>query len=71
MPVDESDFGSEGGDATARCGHWSSAETRYQRFTRGRCETTSRAGFQICPQPPHRQYVVSEIDLLVVVTAAD
>jgi hypothetical protein len=43
----------------------------YQRFTRGRCETTSRAGFQICPQPPHRQYVVSEIDLLVVVTAAD
>jgi hypothetical protein len=45
--------------------------TRYQRFTRGRCETTSRAGFQICPQPPHRQYVVSEIDLLVVVTAAD
>jgi hypothetical protein len=45
--------------------------TRYQRFARGRCETTSRAGFQICPHPLHRQYVVSEIDLLVVVTAAD
>jgi hypothetical protein len=39
-------------------------------LTRGRW-TTSRAGFQICPQAPHRQYVVSEIDLLVVLTAAD
>jgi hypothetical protein len=71
MSVDESGVGLEGGDATARRGHRASADVRYQRFTRGRCETTSRAGFQICPQPPHRQYVVSEIDLLVVVTAAD
>jgi len=42
----------------------------YQRLTRGRC-ATRRAGFQICPQPLHRQYVVSDTDLLVVVTAAD
>jgi hypothetical protein len=59
-----------GGDATARKGWWSSPEERYHRLTRGRC-VTSRAGFQIWPHDPHRQYVVSEIDLLVVVTTAD
>jgi hypothetical protein len=42
----------------------------YHRLTRGRC-ATSRAGFQIWPHDPHRQYVVSEIDLLVVLTTAD
>jgi hypothetical protein len=37
---------------------------------RGRC-ATSREGFQICPHVPHRQYVVSVIALLVVVTTTD
>jgi hypothetical protein len=39
-------------------------------LTRGRC-ATSREGFQICPHVPHRQYVVSVIALLVVVTTTD
>ena len=42
----------------------------YQRLARGRC-VTSRAGFQIWPHDPHRQYVVSVIALLVVVTTMD
>ena len=42
----------------------------YQRVARGRC-ATSLAGFQICPHDPHRQYVVSVIALLVIVTTRD
>ena len=57
-------------DRPVKAGRQGREGRRYQRLTRGRW-MTSRAGFQICPHVPHRQYVVSEIDLLVVLTAAD
>jgi hypothetical protein len=47
-------------------------ETAGQPVLHRRCDSgRSLVGFQICPHPRHRQYVLSEIVLLVVVTSTE